>query len=165
MTTPTKPSRNPVHTVHIQWEYGGPDFVKGQYSRAHSWTFDGGITLPASPSPHVVPSPWSVPEHVDPEEAYLAAIGSCHMLTFLWLASKAGWTVTEYVDDCEAVLTKNERRIPWVSRVVLRPRIAWGGERQPTDDEIAAIHERAHEVCFIANSVRTEIVVELSLGS
>lgn len=154
------PRLGPPHVVTIRWEYHGPDFVAGRYSRAHTWTFDNGTTLPATPSPHVVPAPWSSPAGIDPEEAFLASLASCHMLTFLWLASKAGWIVQRYHDDCEAVLTRNERRVPWVSRATLRPRIEWGGERRPSPAEITALHEQAHEQCFIANSVRTEIVIE-----
>lgn len=158
-TSPAR-SRHPEFTVSLAWENRGPDFVAGQYSREHTWTFDGGVTVPASPSPHVVPAPWSNPAGVDPEEAFLAAVASCHMLTFLWLASKAGWTVARYRDDSTAVLTKNEHRIPWVSRVTLRPEIAWGGDRRPTPADVAELHERAHQECFIANSVRSEIRVE-----
>lgn len=150
----------PPHTVHIRWKNRGPDFVRGQYSREHTWTFDGGVTVAASPSPFVVPTPWSNPDHVDPEEALLAAISSCHMLTVLWLASKAGWIVEAYEDASEATLAKNERRVPWVSEAILRPRITWGGDQQPSDAEVAALHAQAHDLCFIANSVRTEIRIE-----
>jgi organic hydroperoxide reductase OsmC/OhrA len=163
MTSPTATTerrKSPPHVVSLRWENHGPDFAAGKYSRAHTWTFDGGLTVPASPSPHVVPAPWSNPANIDPEEAFLAAIASCHMLTLLWLASKAGYTVASYSDDAEAVLTKNEHRIPWVSHATLRPRIEWSGDRRPSESELAALHERAHHECFIANSVRTEIRVE-----
>ena len=152
--------RGPQHVASVHWVNRGPDFLAGYYSREHEWTFDGGVKVPASPSPHVVPAPWSNPANVDPEEAYLAAIASCHMLTFLWVASKAGYCVSSYHDDAAAVLTKNDRRIPWVSQATLRPRIAWAGDRRPSESEVAALHAQAHEQCFIANSVRTEIRIE-----
>ncbi len=143
----------------IDWKLSGPDFAKGQYSREHIWIFDGGFTIAASPSPTIVPVPWSNPANVDPEEAFVAAIASCHMLTFLWLASREGFTVVSYVDEAVGVMTKNERGALWVSSVVLSPQVVWNGGRIPTAEEIAALHHRAHEECFIANSVKTDIRV------
>jgi len=143
----------------IDWKLSGPDFVKGRYSREHTWTFDGGVTVAASPSPSVVPAPWSNAAHVDPEEAYVASIASCHMLTFLWLASRDGFTVASYVDEAVGVMTKNEQGALWISSVTLDPQLVWSGERLPTADEIAALHHRAHAECFIANSVKTDIRV------
>jgi len=139
----------------IDWKLSGPDFVKGRYSREHTWTFDGGVTVAASPSPSVVPAPWSNAAHVDPEEAYVASIASCHMLTFLWLASRDGFTVASYVDEAVGVMTKNKQGALWISSVTLDPQLVWSGERLPTADEIAALHHRAHAECFIANSVKT----------
>src|SRR3974390_1034858 len=98
-----------THTAIIKWNRSTPDFLKGRYSREHTWTFDGGLTVPASPSPSVVPAPWSNPAHVDPEEAYIASISSCHMLTFLWLASRKGFQVDSYHDEAVGVMAKNER--------------------------------------------------------
>jgi len=143
----------------IDWKLSGPDFVKGRYSREHTWTFDGGVTVAASPSPSVVPAPWSNAAHVDPEEAYVASIASCHMLTFLWLVSRDGFTVASYVDEAVGVMTKNEQGALWISSVTLDPQLVWSGERLPTADEIAALHHRAHAECFIANSVKTDIRV------
>jgi organic hydroperoxide reductase OsmC/OhrA len=143
----------------IQWKLSGPNFVKGQYSREHTWTFDGGVTVPASPAPSSVPAPWSNAANVDPEEAFVAAIASCYMLVFLWLASRAGFTMSSYVDEAAGVMTKNERGAFWVSAVRLNPQINWTGERVPSAEEIAGLHHRAHEECYIANSVRTEIRV------
>lgn len=147
------------HFATIRWARSGPDFADGRYSREHTWSFDGGVSIPASPSPGVVPAPWSNPACVDPEEAFVAAIASCHMLTYLWLASKAGLVVDRYDDEAVGVMTKNDRGVPWVSRVTLSPVIAWGGAANPTDDEVARLHERAHEECFIANSVKTDVLV------
>ncbi len=115
--------------------------------------------MPASPSPAVVPAPWSEPAAVDPEEAFVAAVASCHMLTFLWLASKAKLQVDSYEDQAVGVMTKNEQRIPWMSEITLRPRIVWADANPPGAETIAQLHEQAHEQCFIANSVRTRIVI------
>jgi organic hydroperoxide reductase OsmC/OhrA len=152
------------HTAVIRWQRSGPDFLKGKYSREHTWAFDGGVTVAASPSPSVVPSPWSNAAHVDPEEAFVASIASCHMLTFVWLASRQGFQIDSYEDNAVGVLTKNERGVPWVSKVTLRPRIAWSGEKLPDAQQIDQLHHHAHEQCFIANSVKTEIAVEAAEG-
>ena len=145
-------------TIEFRNTSTGADFVKGRYSREHTWAFDGGVTVPASPSPSVVPAPWSNAANVDPEEAYIASISSCHMLTFLWLASKRGFVVTHYRDEAVGVITKNARGKAWVSKVTLSPQIEWL-EKTPSADELAELHHGAHEDCFIANSVQTEIVV------
>ena len=149
------------HKAAIRWKLAadGEAFLKGRYSREHTWTFDGGVTVPASPSPGVVPVPWSNPAHVDPEEGYVAAISSCHMLTFLYVAMREGFLVLSYEDDAVGVMRKNERGAVWVSAVTLNPRIAYGGARRPTDADVDHLHHLAHEQCFIANSVRTEITV------
>ncbi|HET9854911.1 MAG TPA: OsmC family protein [Methylomirabilota bacterium] len=147
------------HRAAIRWKLAadGETFLKGRYSREHTWAFDGGVTVPASPSPGVVPAPWSNPAHVDPEEAYVAAISSCHMLTFLYVAMRAGVVVTSYEDDAVGVMRKNERGVIWVSAVTLNPRIAYGGAKPPTAADVEHLHHLAHEQCFIANSVKTEI--------
>ena len=147
------------HRATIAWKRNGPNFSKGHYSREHTWTFDGGVTVPASPSPTSVKPPYSNAANVDPEEAYVAAISSCHMLTFLWVASKQGFLVESYEDDAVGVMTKNERRVSWVSAVTLNPRIVYGGEKQPSHEDEARLHHEAHEQCFIANSVKTVISV------
>jgi organic hydroperoxide reductase OsmC/OhrA len=151
---------NHEHLATIRWNRSGPDFVKGNYSREHTWTFDGGLTVPASPAPSNVPAPWSNAANVDPEEAFVASISSCHMLTFLWLASRDGFQADSYEDPAIGVVAKNERGAAWVSKVTLNPRIAWSGEKQPTHADLDRLHHLAHEQCFIANSVKTEIVVE-----
>lgn len=147
------------HVVLARWSASeGEDFRSGKYSRKHLWEFDSGQIVGASPSPSVVPVPYSDPSCVDPEEAFVAAICSCHLLTFLYVASKRGWVVTSYEDRAVGVLTKNERRIPWVSRVTLYPKISFDG-REPSSSELDELHHLAHEQCFIANSIKTEVFV------
>jgi organic hydroperoxide reductase OsmC/OhrA len=148
------------HRATIEWTaaVSPEEFRKGRYSRAHRWTFDGGLTVDGSSSPTVVPLPWSNPANVDPEEAYVASISSCHMLTFLYVAAKAGFTITAYRDEAVGVMTRTAQGVAWISRVTLAPKISYG-DRQPTADELAHLHHAAHEGCFIANSVKTEIVV------
>lgn len=148
------------HKATIRWIRSGPDFLKGRYSREHIWSFDGGATVAASASPSVVPGPWSKAESVDPEEAYVASISSCHMLTFLWLASREGFVADSYHDDAVGVMTKNERGASWIGSVTLRPRIAWSGEKQPAPSDLGRLHHQAHEECFIANSIKTTVSVE-----
>jgi organic hydroperoxide reductase OsmC/OhrA len=149
------------HKATITWQgtAAPADFLKGKYSREHSWTFDGGVTVAASPSPSVVPAPWSNPAHVDPEEAFVASVSSCHMLTFLYVASKRGFALTSYRDAAFGVMTKGENGVPWISKITLRPELAWAGDKQPTAAELDELHHLAHEQCFISNSVKTEIVI------
>ena len=151
----------PEHKVVVAWTHSRGEFLKGTYSREHTWTFDGGAVIPASPSPSAVPSPYSNAANVDPEEAFVAAISSCHLLTYLYLASKKGIDVTAYEDTASGVMTKNERGVSWMSSVVLKPRIAYRGDRIPSPDEERQLHHEAHEQCFIANSVKTEITVTM----
>ena len=149
------------HCATVRW--AGPDhaeFAKGRYSRAHEWTFDGGATVPASASPHIVPEPWSDPASVDPEEAFVASLSSCHMLFFIDFARRAGFSVSTYVDEAEGRMEARADGRMVMSRVRLRPRIQWCGDRQPHSAEIADLHHKAHEACFIANSVTTLVTVE-----
>ena len=148
------------HKAAVRWKLEGDGFLKGRYSREHTWTFDGALTVPASPSPGVVPVPWSNPAHVDPEEAYVAAISSCHMLTFLYVAMREGFVVQAYEDDAVGVMRKNEHGAISVSAVTLNPRIAYGSDKRPTAADVDHLHHLAHEQCFIANSVKTEITVK-----
>jgi organic hydroperoxide reductase OsmC/OhrA len=153
------------HKATIRWTRKATpdDFAKGKYSREHTWSFDGGVTVPASASPSVVPAPWSNPASVDPEEAYVASISSCHMLTFLYVAQKKGFVVESYEDQAVGVMTKSERgATPWVSAVTLHPTIVYGGEKKPTAADEEHLHHEAHEQCFIAQSVKTEITVKRS---
>jgi organic hydroperoxide reductase OsmC/OhrA len=144
----------------ISWTRDGSAFTDGKFSRAHQWSFDGGITVPASSAPASVRLPFSKADAVDPEEALVAALSSCHMLTFLYFAAKQGFVVDSYDDDAVGVLTKNERGKLYVSRVTLRPRVVFSGDKRPSEVEIGELHHHAHEDCFIANSVLTEVVVE-----
>lgn len=143
----------------IRWKNAGPDFIKGKFSREHTWSFDGGVTIPASPSPHVVPTPWSNPAGVDPEEAFVASVSSCHMLTLLWLAGRQGFQADSYEDTAVGIMAKNERGAMWVSQITLRPRIQWSGAKIPTQADLDSLHHHAHEQCFIANSVKTDIKI------
>jgi organic hydroperoxide reductase OsmC/OhrA len=135
-------------------------FLDGRYSRAHRWSFDGGAEVPASSSPSVVRVPFSDPAGVDPEEALVASLSSCHMLFFLDFAKQAKFIVDSYEDDAEGVVEKGADGRMRMTRVTLRPLIRYGGERRPSADELAAIHHKAHEACYIANSVTTEVTVE-----
>ena len=149
-----------TYTATIRWSLTGDgDFTKGQYSRAHEWEFDGGAVVPASASPHVVPTPWSDVAGVDPEEAFVASLSSCHMLFFVDFARRAGIVVDSYVDEADGVLEKRADGKMWMSRVTLHPRVTWGGT-SPDEAAIADLHHRAHEACFIANSVTTEVTVQ-----
>jgi organic hydroperoxide reductase OsmC/OhrA len=147
------------HKATIRWQRTSPDFLTGKYSREHTWSFDGGLTVPASPSPSVVPAPYSNPAGVDPEEAFVAAIASCHMLTYLYLASQQGFQVDSYHDEAAGVMTKNEKGVPWVSSVTLQPQIVYSGARLPRPADEERLHHLAHEQCFIANSIKTEVTV------
>jgi len=148
------------YTARILWERGDQTFTDNKYSRRHVMRFDGGLDVPGSSSPLVVPLPYSDPQAVDPEEAFVASLSSCHMLWFLSIAVRSGFTVDRYEDDAVGVMTANERRKFYVSRVTLRPAVTFGGNRQPTPAELTHMHHEAHDECFIANSVKTQVVVE-----
>jgi organic hydroperoxide reductase OsmC/OhrA len=149
-----------TYTANIRWTRSSDeDFSRGQYSRAHQWSFDGGLTVPASPSPHVVPAPWNDPAGVDPEEAFVASLSSCHMLFFVDFARRAGLIPDSYVDEAEGVLDKLADGRIAMTRVTLRPRVTWSGDA-PDAGAIAELHHKAHEACFIANSVTTEVTIE-----
>lgn len=134
-------------------------FSDNRYSRGHLWSFDGGVEIPASASPSVVPPPLSREDAVDPEEAFVAALSSCHMLTFLSIAAKKRFVVDSYEDQALGVMTKNASGKLFVSHVTLDPRIVFSGEKRPSAEQIAELHHLSHQECFIANSVLTEVVV------
>ena len=146
----------------VSWQRDGANFLDGRFSRGHVWKFDGGAEIPASPSPHVVPAPMSIEAYVDPEEAFVASLSSCHMLFFLHLSSKARFTVDSYVDEAVGIMAKNEEGRQAMTRVTLRPKISFSGDKQPGRAEVEELHHRAHELCFIANSVKTEVTTEIS---
>lgn len=148
------------YTARTAWSRDGATFSDNRYSRGHEWSFDGGVVVPASASPSIVPAPWSVAEAVDPEEALVASASSCHMLWFLSLAAKRGFVVDSYIDDAFGVMEKNAQGKLAFSRITLQPDVSFGGATQPTEDEIAFLHHDAHAECFIANSLKCEIVVE-----
>ncbi len=148
-----------AYTATILWERGAAEpFTDNRYGRGHSWSFDGGVSVRASSSPHVVPR-YSDPSGIDPEEAFVASLSSCHMLTFLYLVAKRGFVVNRYEDVAEGVMAKNANGRMWVAKVVLRPRIVWEGNG-PDAKTAAELHHLAHDECFIANSVRTEVSCE-----
>ena len=149
------------YTATVRWSRGnGEDFSQGRYSRTHEWLFDGGTVVAASASPHIVPEPWSDERGVDPEEAFIASLSSCHMLFFVDFARRAGFVVDSYVDEAEGDLGKRSDGKMAMTRVTLRPRVQWSGDKRPDESQIAELHHKAHEACFIANSVTTDIVVE-----
>jgi organic hydroperoxide reductase OsmC/OhrA len=147
------------HKATIHWRRTSPDFLRGKYSREHTWTFDGGVTIPASSAPSVVPVPYSNPAAVDPEEAFVASVASCHMLSFLYLACKQGFEIDSYTDEAVGLMAKNEKGVPWVSTVLLKPKIVFSGQSTPSAQELEHLHHLAHEQCFIANSIKTEVKV------
>jgi organic hydroperoxide reductase OsmC/OhrA len=149
------------YTATVTWERAGARFADNRYSRAHRWRFDGGAVIPASSSPHVVPAPLSDPAAVDPEEAFVASLSSCHMLFFLYFAAKGGFVVDTYEDGAVGHMEKNAAGRPAITRVVLRPRVAFSGDRTPSPEEVRQMHDRAHHECYIANSVRTEVSVDI----
>jgi len=148
------------HTVTVSWRRGDQPFLDQRYSRAHQWVFDGGVEVPASSSPHVVPPPCSETAAVDPEEAFVASLSSCHMLWFLSIAAKRRYGVDSYTDQAAGIMGRNASGKLAMVRVTLRPRVAFFGDRLPTPTEIESMHHEAHAECFIANSVTTEVRCE-----
>lgn len=149
------------YLAKVIWSRGEQEFLDNRYSRGHMWEFDGGARVAASASPDVVPLPMSVEENVDPEEAFVASLSSCHMLFFLSLAAKQGFVVNNYVDEAVGTMEKNADGAMAMTRVRLRPSVEFSGDRQPTREQLEKIHHRAHSLCFIANSVKTEVVTEI----
>ncbi len=145
------------HRATVEWKLTDGEFLKGKYSRVHTWTFDGGMVVNASPTPAVVAAPYSDPSAVDPEEAFVAAISSCHMLTYLYVASRAGFEVLSYQDHAVGTLAKDAQGTPWISTVDLTPHIEYRQGLAPTAEVEQQLHARAHKQCFIANSVKTDV--------
>ncbi len=149
------------YVATIRWQRGDHDFTDDNYSRAHEWHFDGGLTVAASASPDIVPLPMSVAENVDPEEAVVASLSSCHMLFFLSVAAASGFVIDDYTDAAIGHMEKDAEGKTAITKVLLRPCASYSGERIPQRAKIEGMHHRAHELCFIANSVKTEVVIEI----
>jgi organic hydroperoxide reductase OsmC/OhrA len=149
-----------TYTAGIRWNRGEQKFTDNRYSRAHHWHFDGGTVVPASSSPAVVPLPMSDATAVDPEEAFVASLASCHMLWFLSIAAKQGYTVDAYADDASGVMAKNATGQFAMTLVTLRPLVTFGGAKFSDRAALDALHHAAHAECFIAHSVRSEVVIE-----
>jgi organic hydroperoxide reductase OsmC/OhrA len=149
-----------MHIATVIWERGDEPFVDNRYSRRHVIRFDGGAEVPGSSSPHVMKPPLSDPSAVDPEEMFVASLSSCHMLWFLSLAARQRFRVDRYVDEAEGVMEKNAEGKVAITRVTLRPAVAFSGEKLPTRDELERLHHEAHAECFIANSVKTDVRCE-----
>jgi len=149
-----------TYVATVAWSRGSQAFTDGKYSRGHRWRFDGGVDIPGSSSPHVVKPPLSDPAGVDPEEAFVASLASCHMLFFLDFARRAGFRIDSYEDAAEGVLAKDGEGRMAMTVVTLRPKVAFSGEKMPTSQDIDKLHHESHEACFIANSVRSEVRVE-----
>ena len=149
-----------TYTAEISWQRNGEDFLGNRYSRRHEMRFDGGAVVAGSSSPHVVPLPMSDASAVDPEEAFVASLSSCHMLWFLSIAGKHKFCVDRYVDAASGVMAKNADGKMAMTVVTLRPDVTFSGEKLPTRAEIDALHHEAHEACYIASSVKTEVRCE-----
>jgi organic hydroperoxide reductase OsmC/OhrA len=152
------------YTAKIAWKRQPEEaFIDNKYSRGHTWEFDGGAVVAASSAPSIVPLPYSVEANVDPEEAFIASLSSCHMLFFLAFAGKARFVVDQYLDNVLGVLDKGSDGKLAMSQVRLRPQVRFAGDKQPPLEELENIHHQAHEHCFIANSVKTEVLIEIVL--
>jgi organic hydroperoxide reductase OsmC/OhrA len=151
------------HVATVEWTRGDQAFVDNNYSRAHVWRFDGGAAVPASSAPSNVPLPYSDASAVDPEEAMVASLSSCHMLWFLALAAKAGWTVDRYLDQASGELDRNGGGPRYLARVTLRPVTTFSG-RRPDQAALDALHHAAHEHCEMAHTVRSTITIEATIG-
>ncbi len=154
-----------TYGAQVSWSRGTDNFADQRYSRRHVWRFDGGQVVAASSSPHSVPLPMSDAAGVDPEEAFVASLASCHMLWFLAIAARHGWIVDAYEDAALGELAKDERGRLAMTKVTLRPRVQFAGERSPSLVELEALHEQAHEACFIANSVRSAVRIDVALAA
>jgi len=151
-----------VYFAQINWEKGSNEnYLDNKYSRAHTWSFDGGAVIPASSSPHIVPLPYSVEANVDPEEAFIASISSCHMLFFLSIAAKNKLIIESYEDKAEGVMEKDPQGNISITQVTLKPKTIFASNTQPDDELIETMHHQAHQQCFIANSIKADIVTEI----
>jgi organic hydroperoxide reductase OsmC/OhrA len=148
--------------AQVSWQRSSDEpYIDNRYSRGHKWTFDGGLTVPASSSPHIVPLPYSVEANVDPEEAFIASLSSCHMLFFLSITAQQGFIVDQYLDNAVGVMEKGSDGKIAMTRVTLRPEVFFSGEQQPSLEQLESMHHQSHTQCFIANSVKTDVVTEI----
>lgn len=153
------------YVANINWRrQASENFVDNKYSRGHEWQFEGGVVIPASSSPHIVPLPFSVASNVDPEEAFVASLSSCHMLFFLSIAAKRKYVIDAYIDNAIGVMSNNEQGKMAMTTVTLRPKVIFSGDKQPNLAQLEKMHHQSHEQCFIANSVTTEIVTEVVMA-
>jgi organic hydroperoxide reductase OsmC/OhrA len=148
------------HVAIVRWENHQEAFTNNQYSREHTWSFDGGVKIPASASPHIVPVPYSNPACVDPEEAFVASLSSCHMLFFLSIAAKKQFKVEQYIDRAIGIMDKDEAGNLAITEVHLHPEVTFNGTHLPTSIQIEAMHNQAHHLCFLANSVKANITIQ-----
>ena len=148
------------YTAKLEWQRGEQDFIGNRYSRKHTLRFDGGAEVSGSSSPSVVPLPMSDATAVDPEEMFVASLSSCHMLWFLSMAAMRKFCVDSYVDDAFGIMARNADGKTAMTVVTLRPCVVFSGDLQPTAEQIHALHHKAHNECFIANSVKTEVRCE-----
>lgn len=148
-----------TYTAKIVWKSDSPEtFTKNRYTRGHTWEFDGGVSVPASSSPQVVPR-FSAEAAIDPEEALVASASSCHMLTFLYLAAREGFNIAAYTDNAVGEMAKTDEGKEWMAKITLDPQIEWLGDTIPTAEQLAKLHHDAHEMCYIANSIKSEIAI------
>jgi organic hydroperoxide reductase OsmC/OhrA len=148
----------------ISWSRNGQSFINSKYKRVHQWEFDSGQTIRASASPNIVPTPLSDPSAVDPEEAFVASLSSCHMLWFLSIAAKAGFVIEQYIDKATGILSKDKHDKQAITQVTLYPHVTYKYSAAPSDEEHQNIHKLADEKCFIANSVKTNVEIESSMS-
>ncbi|MFT7558429.1 MAG: organic hydroperoxide reductase OsmC/OhrA [Flavobacteriales bacterium] len=149
------------YTAEIRWfRKENERYIDNEYSRGHEWIFDGGTVVPASSSPSIVPLPFSIESNVDPEEAFIASLSSCHMLFFLSIAAKRRFVIDSYIDEASAIMEASEEGRISITKVWLKPLVVFSGEKQPTKAQIGKMHHKAHEQCFIANSIKAEVTVD-----
>ena len=150
------------YMAKINWRRASNEnFIDNQYSRGHEWCFDGGVIVPASSSAHVVPLPYSIADHVDPEEAFVASLSSCHMLFFLSIAAKRKYVVDCYVDHAVGIMAKDNEGNMAMTKVTLRPKVKFFSDKQPSLAQLEKMHHLSHQQCFIANSVKSQIVIDI----
>ncbi len=151
-----------TYTAKVIWQKSqSEEFIDNQYSRGHLWQFDGGACVKASSSPHIVPLPYSIEANVDPEEAFIASLSSCHMLFFLSIAAKRKLIVESYEDNAIGIMAENDEGKVAITEVTLKPKVVFSGEKQPSKKQLETMHHQSHELCFIANSVKAKVSTKI----